>query len=97
MLSQLADLVRAEGRVSLIAATAGAISVDPTPFVQKEIRLLGSFAYTPEDCAAAFDLISSGRVDPTAIISHRFGLDEVDKAFATQSVSATSVKVMVCP
>lgn len=65
VLSQLADLVRAEGRVSLIAATAGAISVDPTPFVQKEIRLLGSFAYTPEDCAAAFDLISSGRVDPT--------------------------------
>ncbi|MGW4479437.1 zinc-dependent alcohol dehydrogenase [Rhodococcus triatomae] len=97
VLGQIATLIRAGGAVSLIAATDGPIEVDPTPFVQKEARLLGSFAYSPEDCSEAFELIASRRVHPDRLISHRFSLAEIDAAMQTQCQGNTSVKVVVQP
>jgi threonine dehydrogenase-like Zn-dependent dehydrogenase len=94
---QVFQLVRAAGSVSLIALTAEPIRVDPNAIVQKELRVLGSFAYSTEDVRAAFDLLATHAVAPSHLISHTFDLEDIQAAFEAQSDSATSIKVMVRP
>ncbi|MBC7761796.1 MAG: alcohol dehydrogenase catalytic domain-containing protein [Candidatus Saccharibacteria bacterium] len=94
---QIFQLVRSAGSVSLVALTAEPVMLDPNPIVQKEIRVLGSFAYSTEDVKAAFNLIATQAVNPEILITHRFSLDEIGDAFETQSRSNDSIKVMVHP
>ena len=94
---QLFQLVRAAGSISLIALTARPVTLDPNRLVQKEIRVLGSFAYTTADMEAAFALIASRKVRPETLISHRFALADVQEAFEVQCRSDVSVKVMIHP
>jgi 2-desacetyl-2-hydroxyethyl bacteriochlorophyllide A dehydrogenase len=94
---QLFRLVRAGGSVSLVALTAKPITLDPNAVVQKELRVLGSFAYTTEDVRAAWQLIAARAVRPEHLITHTFALDDIADAFEAQSDSTASVKVMVHP
>jgi L-iditol 2-dehydrogenase len=51
-----------------------------------------------ESFRAALDLISSGRIAPTPLVSHRFALTDVDDAFRiTSQVTDGAVKVIVYP
>lgn len=62
---------------------------------QKELHLMGSFI-NPNSHQQAVDLLSAGRIRTDILISHRFGLNEVDKAIAMQ-MSSESLKVLVLP
>jgi threonine dehydrogenase-like Zn-dependent dehydrogenase len=91
------ELARAGAPVSVIALASRAATMNINDVVQKELRLLGSFAYTARDCQEAFALLASGQADVRPLISHRFSLDEITSAFETQRDTATSIKVMVTP
>lgn len=65
--------------------------------MQKELRLLGSFAYTPADSTEAFRLLSEGHVQVAPLVSHRVPLSRVAEAVATQHAVDGSVKVVVVP
>lgn len=56
---------------------------------------MGSFI-NPNSHQQAVDLLSAGRIRTDILISHRFGLNEVDKAIAMQ-MSSESLKVLVLP
>jgi threonine dehydrogenase-like Zn-dependent dehydrogenase len=65
--------------------------------MQKELRLLGSFAYTGADATEAFRLLSEGSVQVAQLVSHRVPLSRVAEAFATQHAVDGSIKVVVVP
>ena len=65
--------------------------------VQKELRLLGSFAYMAADAQEAFGLLRDGRVSVLPLISHRVPLSQVASAFEAQHDVAGSIKVVVVP
>ncbi|MBM9469158.1 zinc-dependent alcohol dehydrogenase [Nakamurella leprariae] len=90
-------LLRAAGVLSLVGLASKDASININDIVQKEIRVQGSFAYTPADCAYAADLIATKTVDLTPLVSHKFNLDDISEAFETQRQTATSIKVMVSP
>ncbi|WP_326566975.1 zinc-binding dehydrogenase [Amycolatopsis rhabdoformis] len=91
------ELARAAAPIAAIALAAKPLSVPVDDLVQKELRLLGSFAYAPGDCQEAFDLLVSRRVDVRPLISHRFTLAEITAAFEAQRDTAASIKVVVSP
>ncbi|MFI5607312.1 zinc-binding dehydrogenase [Amycolatopsis sp. NPDC051903] len=91
------SLARAAAPISAIALAAHPLSLPVDDLVQKELRLLGSFAYTARDCQEAFDLLVSRRVDVRPLISHRFALADIKAAFEAQRDPATSIKVVVSP
>lgn len=91
------DVVRAGGTVCVVALTAAPAPFDVNPLVQKEVRLLGSFAYTFADTQEAFRLLAERRVEVAPLITHRVPLDEVNAAFAAQADTSRSIKVMVAP
>lgn len=91
------SLVRVAGTVVMAALSESDVAFDANPLVRKEISLIGSYAYTPEDVTEAFRLLVERQVDVVPLITHRRPLEAVDDAFAVQADKDMSVKVLVVP
>ena len=88
-------LVRPGGRVVLTG-----LPHDPTPVaffsvVRREVTITGSMIYQDE-FREALRLVAEGAVRPAPLITHRFPLAEIDRAFAAHEAPA-AVKVAVVP
>ena len=86
-------LVRPGGRVVLTG-----LPHDPTPVrffsvVRREVTIVGSMIYQDE-FAEAMRLVAAGHVRTRPLITHRFALDEIERAFAVHREPA-SIKVAV--
>lgn len=95
MLELATAVTRAAGTVALAGLTSSTPAVDLNTVVQKELRLLGSFAYTADDAAEALRLLATGAVQVAPLVSHRVPLSRVAEAFTTQHAVDGSVKVVV--
>lgn len=102
----LSEPVAAEQAISL-AGPAGTVllfSVPPVdatavlplfPVFQKELTILGSMI-NPDTHQRAVNLINAGRLQLEPLITHRYGLTQVEDAIKMQ-MSSESIKVMVHP
>jgi threonine dehydrogenase-like Zn-dependent dehydrogenase len=71
-------MVRPGGTLVLKSTYRGALTLDPTTLVVDEIQLLGSRC---GPFPKALELLSSGKIDPTPLISRRFPLEDGEAAF----------------
>ena len=62
--------------------------------IRKEPLIMGSNGYAPEELAEALELMQARRIDRAGLISHRFALAEVARAFTTQC-QPEAVKVLL--
>lgn len=84
------------GRVICFGAYEDRVTVDLSPVIDKQVHIIGSMGYAPEDLTTALALMAEGRLDRASLISHRFPLDNIVEAFETQG-SGSAIKVMVIP
>jgi L-iditol 2-dehydrogenase len=61
-----------------------------------ELEVTASYSAGPGDVRAALDLLASGRIEPAPLVSHRLGLDEVDRALELTR-SGHALKAVVLP
>lgn len=97
VLEQALAMVKHDGKVIVVAVFERAIEIDPNIIVRKGVRLIGSWAWVREEFVAALELISTGSIDRTPLISHEFALEEAAIAYATQDSADTAIKVMLVP
>ncbi len=97
VLEQALTMVRNNGRIVVVAVFERPLELDANTIVRKGVRLLGSWAWEPEEFAAALDLISNGKIDRKPLISHTFTLEEAATAYATQNSAETAIKVVFTP
>jgi len=93
-------VARKSGTICLVGGYTGGLNLDLAPVVWKELRLVGSNCYGYDgirtDFEASIDLVSSGKVEPTVIVTHRFSLDEIDEAFRIAADKRSgSIKVQI--
>ena len=91
---------RRRGTVVLVAGYFEKLEVNLGKIVWSEVNVTGSncYAYSgrEKDFDAAIHLISSGKVDPTQIVTHRMPLDQIAEAFQIAADKTSgSVKVHV--
>ncbi len=94
---QAVEAVRKKGTVVLFGGlpkAAPMTQLDANRIHYDEIRVIGSFSYHPEFHRRALQLLERGQVDPDAIITHRYTLDEVGQVFRTVA-AGEALKVMV--
>lgn len=90
------------GRLVLLGAFPQPLEVELGPIVYREITVLGSQCYGVtngmRDYRHSLDLVASGKVDLAPLITHRFGLDDIQRAMETALEKSTgAIKVMVEP
>jgi L-iditol 2-dehydrogenase len=78
--------IKLAGKNSLISLFAGTsknkvLNIDPNLLHYNQITLSGSFSSTPKVMKKAMDLVHQQKIDLRRLITHRFSLDEIDKAF----------------
>lgn len=94
------SIIRRRGAIVLVGIYTKPVSVNLNNIVVWEVNIKGSMCYsysgTRNDFVTTIDLIASGKVDPTKIITHRFPLDEATEAFKTANDKSTgSIKVNI--
>ncbi|OQR73901.1 sorbitol dehydrogenase-like [Tropilaelaps mercedesae] len=89
------DVTRQGGCVALVGMGPPEIKVPLIDAGVKEIDIRGVFRYA--NCyPTAIELISTGRVNVKPLITHRFPLEEAERAFeTTQSDAGGAVKVII--
>ena len=60
----------------------------------RELEIIASLAY-PDEFPLVLDMLASGKVDPTPLVTHRFGLSQFPEAFATAQDASRAIKVIV--
>lgn len=87
------------GRIVLIGNIKDSRPLTLKWIVERELRVLGSQRYTREEFAEAIRLVGDGALDLDALITHRFPLSEISRAYdvAARKADHESVKVMVHP
>jgi 2-desacetyl-2-hydroxyethyl bacteriochlorophyllide A dehydrogenase len=95
LVDRAVEVVRARGRVVIVALYEDVARFDPTLVVHKEVEMRGSAMVTPEDFRDALDLLATGKAQADPLISQRRPLAELEEAFAVQSDPERAVKVLM--
>jgi L-iditol 2-dehydrogenase len=84
------------GRVVLVGMGSDDLPI-PLPYVQDhELVLRGAFRYA-NTWPTAIALVASGRVDLDSLVTHHFGLDDVEQGLTAARRDTTTIKAVIRP
>jgi L-iditol 2-dehydrogenase len=97
---QALQAVEPGGCILFFAATAEGMTIPLSineVFWRKEITFVSSYAATPEEHVEAINLLSKGKIKVKDMITHRLGLDSIEKGFQLVAKAQDSLKVIIEP
>ena len=97
--TQAVEIVRKRGKIMLFGGLPKdnhMATFDANKVHYGEIEIIGSFSYHPTYHAAALDALQRGIIPASKLITAKFPLDEVDKAFES-AAGGEALKVIVKP
>ena len=98
LLQPSAALVRRGGTLSLLGYPTTESSVSYGDWQSRELRVVGSLAYSHEDFTGAMRALASGAVDVAPLITATVGLGELEAVLIDLGTASTShAKVLVDP
>lgn len=103
LIAQCMDMARRGGTVSVLGLFMQDQMLDPDQAMSRELTLKWSNSYSTwngiPEYWMALDMVASGRVDPSPLITHHFPLDRIAEAFAVadDKRNTGAVRVMVQP
>ncbi len=89
------ECVRVGGRFCVVGYTHEKISIVAGKIMFKEIEVVGSLGCRPLDYKPLIRMVESGAIDVKRLVTHRFKLDELERAFDVmkEGVSLRSIVV----
>ncbi len=90
------ESVRIGGRLCVVGYTHEKISVAAGKIMFKEIEVVGSLGCRPLDYVSLIRMVDQGRVELKRLVTHRFKLDELTKAFEVMK-EGVSLRSIVIP
>ena len=98
-IAQALKAVERGGTVLFFAPTAAGVEV-PIPLYdlwRDEVRIVTSYAASPDDIVEAIELLRSRRVVVGDMITHRLGLGDAGRGFELVASAGDSIKVIIDP
>ncbi|MCH7883671.1 MAG: zinc-binding dehydrogenase [Planctomycetes bacterium] len=93
---QALESVRVGGRLCIVGYTQEAISIIAGKIMFKELEIIGSLGCRPVDYIPLIRMIEQGLIDLKKLVTHRFSLDQLDKAFDVMK-EGLSLRSIVIP
>lgn len=90
------ESVRVGGRLCVVGYTHEAISIVAGKIMFKELEIVGSLGCRPLDYTPLIRMVEQGKVDVQRIVTHRFPLEELGKAFEVMK-EGVSLRSIVIP
>ncbi|MEE9295635.1 MAG: zinc-binding dehydrogenase [Phycisphaerae bacterium] len=90
------ECVRVGGRLCVVGYTSEAISIVAGKIMFKEIEVVGSLGCRPLDYVPLIRMVEQGQIELKRLVTHRFRLDELDKAFEVMK-EGMSLRSIVMP
>ena len=90
------ESVRVGGRLCVVGYTHEAISIVAGKIMFKEIEIVGSLGCRPLDYVPLIRMVEQGKIDVKRIVTHRFSLDDLGKAFEVMK-EGLSIRSIVIP
>jgi threonine dehydrogenase-like Zn-dependent dehydrogenase len=89
------ECVRIGGRLCVVGYTHEAISIVAGKIMFKEMEVVGSLGCRPVDYPPLIRMVAQGKIDVKKQVTHRFKLEELEKAFDAmkEGVSLRSIVV----
>ena len=88
-LTEAVSVVARGGTIAMLGVFEGSPRIPGLPFADRELTLVGSYCYARDarvgDFAYATELLSKYRSQLPELVTHRFKLDEVSRAFEAAS------------
>ncbi|MFE7420338.1 zinc-binding dehydrogenase [Rhodococcus sp. NPDC057529] len=97
LLQQMISGAPPGSRIAIAGINLHSESIEPAQAVVKELDLRACLYYSPEEFAQTLQMIASGAIDPTALITGHVGLDGVADAFQRLGTSPTDAKILLDP
>ena len=89
-------LVRPGGTLAVTALYEESVHVNPSRFVWSEVTLVGTFGYRNE-FPQTIQLLHSGKVDTTMLVTDFFPLEQTNEGFERQLTKDQAMKVIIQP
>jgi threonine dehydrogenase-like Zn-dependent dehydrogenase len=103
LIQQAVEMTRRAGVVSVLGLFTKPQTIDPAMAMAGEVAIQWSNSLSSRngerEFATALDLLTAGKLNPEPIVTHHFGLEDIEEAFATADDKRVSgaVRVMVTP
>ena len=90
-------LVRKGGTVVMfgVPSKGATTEIDMSVVYSKEISIVTTYAASDMDTKNALEMISSGSVDVKSLITHKYSLDESQKAFEHAKTGDNAMKIII--
>ena len=90
-------LVRKGGTVVMfgVPSKGDTTEIDMSVVYSKELNIVTTYAASDTDTKNALELISSGSVDVKSLITHKYPLDESQKAFEHAKTGDNAMKIII--
>jgi 2-desacetyl-2-hydroxyethyl bacteriochlorophyllide A dehydrogenase len=103
LIAQAASMTRRGGAVSVLGLFTSPQQIDSAAAMQKELTVRWSNSFSSwegrSEYAVALEMMEAGQLQAGPIVTHEFGIDRVNEAFAAADDKSTSnaIRVMVIP
>ena len=91
---QLVNTARTGARVVILGLHKQPVELDLANVLLRELKIIGSMGYADE-FPKVIQILTSGEVDVSPIITHRFPLTDFDQALAQAKTANEAIKVLV--
>ena len=93
------QLVKPGGTIILFAENPPGTTLpfDPNQFYHKELTILGAYSSSPVELKLAFEMLVSGKVQLSNLVTHKFPLNRIPEAVNTMRLAQDSLKIVIIP
>lgn len=94
VIPQIIAHARFGAHLTVVAVHHAPVAMDLAMALGKEMEVTTAMAY-PTEFGEVLEILATGRIDTTPLISHRFAFADFEQAFATAARAEESAKVLV--
>jgi (R,R)-butanediol dehydrogenase/meso-butanediol dehydrogenase/diacetyl reductase len=91
----MTEAAATRGRIVMVAIHPTKPSVDLFRFFWRELEMIGTRVYEPEDYDRAIELLANGEIDCKSLVTDVAELDDIGAAFAGLDGNPTAMKIMI--